>query len=95
LQYFITLIPNNLRGLRNDERVLCCFKIGYVMRAKSTMNHVTHSHDKHYKTGIKLELAMCLIKHHVMKTYRGVNRKLRRFLSTAIGGGEFMSELML
>jgi len=39
---------------------------------------------------IKVNLSLCLIKHHVMKTYWGVEVQLHAFLTTALGGVEWL-----
>jgi hypothetical protein len=38
---------------------------------------------------IKVDLSLCVTKHHVIKTYGGVAIKLHYLLTSALGGGEW------
>jgi hypothetical protein len=38
---------------------------------------------------VNTKLSLCLIKHHVMKTYWGVDVQLHSFITSALGGGEW------
>jgi hypothetical protein len=45
--------------------------------------------DMEGKVKVKVELSLCLIKHHAVKTYWGVEVYLQAFLTSALDGGEW------
>jgi hypothetical protein len=72
-------------GARNHFPQLCRQVSGSIIFLRSLIRKY---HQFHIVKVKKVKLSLCLIKHHVMKTYWGVEVYLHAFLNSALHGGE-------